>query len=246
MSLLKALRSDDSIAAEKDSIGGNAALESGLYPLNVALAYLETATTGAMALVLSLKTQTGSTIRQKLWMVSGKDKGNKNYYEDKDGAKHYLPGFNLANSLALLTVGKELSELDTEEKVINVYSSAAKAEVPTKVAMVTALLGQDILAGVLKQTVDKTQKNDAGVYIPTGDTRDENEIDKFFRARDRMTTAEIRAEATEAAFADAWEGKNTGVTRNKAKGAGSGNAGTAGAPRAAGGAAKKPAVSLFA
>ena len=121
----------------------------------------------------------------------------------------------------------------------------AKAEVPTKVEVLMDLLGQEIIAGVIKQTVDKTKKNEAGAYEATGETRDENDIDKLFRAKDRMTTAEIRAQAETATFIDTWSNKWTGQTKNKAKGA----SGTAGAPQAAAGApaaAKKPTTSLFA
>ena len=141
--------------------------------------------------------------------------------------------------------------METEQKVVNVYSSEAKAEVPTKVDVLVDLLGKDILVGVIKQTVDKTRKNEAtGQYDPTGETRDENEIDKLFRARDRMTTAEIRAQAPEAVFAATWESKWAGKTKDKTKKAG----GTAGVPKGtsaafagaqAAAAAKKPATSLF-
>lgn len=245
MNMLATLTTDSSIADEKDSVGGNGPLESGLYTAKVALAYITKSAGGALGLVLNFKTEAGKEIRQTLWMTSGTAKGCKNYYE-KDGEKHYLPGFNHANSLALLTVGKEISALETETKVVNVYSAEAKAEVPTKVEMLMDLLGQDIIVGLIKQTVDKTKKNEStGVYEPTGETRDENEIDKLFRARDRMTTAEIRAQAETATFIDTWDAKFSGQTRMKAKGA----AGTAGAPKAAAGApaaAKKPTTSLFA
>lgn len=246
MSLLQNLKSDETIAQERDSVGGNGPVESGLYKSVINLAYLTKSGGGAIGLVLAAKSDTGREIRQTLWMTSGTAKGGQNYYLDKDGAKQYLPGFNLANSLALLTVGKELSDLGTETKVVNAYSPEAKAEIPTKVEMIVDLLGKDIIIGVIKQTVDKTKKNDAtGVYENTGETRDENEIDKFFRARDRMTTAEIRAQATEAAFIDTWDAKWTGKTRDRSKGTGA--AGTAGAPKAPGAAAtRKPATSLFA
>lgn len=245
MSLLKALTTDSTIAAEKDSVGGgNNPVESGLYDSVIGMAYIQKSKGGALGLFLTLKTADNKEIRQTLWMTSGDAKGNKNYYE-KDGEKFYLPGFNAANSLALLTVGKEISELDTEQKVINLYSFDAKAEVPTKVDVVMELLNQDIIAGILKQTVDKNTKNEStGAYEATGETRDENEVDKFFRAKDKLTTAEIRAGATEPVFYTTWGDKNTGVTKVKAKGAAAG--GTAGAPKAAGtpGTAK-PGKSLF-
>ena len=243
MSALKNLTSDASIANEKDSVGGGGVLESGLYPATVTLAYVTKSSGGATGLVLHAKTSMGRDIRQTLWMTSGTAKGAKNYYE-KDGQKSYLPGFIAANALALLATGKEISELDTEVKVVNVYNYDAKAEVPTKVDVPVDLMGKEIIIGLMKQTVDKTAKNEAGEYLPTGETRDENEIDKFFRAADKMTTAEIRAAANEPAFYATWDSKYTGVVRIKASKA----AGTAGAPKAFGGgvAMKKPATSLFA
>ena len=249
MSILSALATDDSINTEKDSVGSSfGPIDSGLYNMNVSLAYLKTANSGALALSLELKSDAGQIVRQDLWMTSGTAKGGKNYYE-KDGEKFYLPGFIMANSLALLTLGKEIGQLETEPKVINLYSSEAKAEVPTKVDMFTDLLGKDIIAGIIRQTVDKNVKDGAGNYVPSGETRDENEIDKFFRTRDRKTTAEVRAQAEAAVFIDTWNEKWAGKVRNKAKGA----SGTSGAPKpgigmsAAGNnaATKKPATSLF-
>lgn len=252
MSIFANLTSDASIANEKDSVGGGSKiLESGLYNCTVAMAHATTSAGGAMGLVLTLKTDEGKEVRQTLWMTSGTAKGCKNYYEGKDGQRNYLPGYIQANSLCLLTAGKEITQMDTETKVINLYSPEAKSEVPTKVEVLMDLLGQEILVGLIKQNVDKTKKNDAtGVYEPTGETKEENEIDKFFRARDRMTTAEIRAQAEKAAFVDTWATKWTGVTKEKAKGAAA--AGTAGVPKVSGGvmaaaaAAKKPTTSLFA
>ena len=243
MSILSSLASDASIAQETDSLGGNSALESGLYAAKVAMAYINKAASGAMGLVLNLKTADNREVRQTLWMTSGTAKGGKNYYE-KDGEKHFLPGFIHANALALLTTGKEISELETETKVVKIYSTEAKAEVPTKTEVLMDLIGQDILVGLIKQKVDKTQKNDDGVYIATGEFREENEIDKLFRATDRMTTAEIRGQAAEATFADSWEAKWAGKTKDKSKGAPAG----AGKPSAANSgsmATKKPATSLF-
>lgn len=248
MSLLSNLKTQEDIANERDSVGSGGPLESGCYPSTISLAYITKSAGGAMGLVLSLKTDSGRDLRQTLWMTSGTTKGCLNYFIDKEGKKQYLPGFNLANSLALLSVGKEIADLEPETKVVNVYNPDVKAEVPTKVDMLTELLGQPIIAGVIKQIVDKTQKADDGSYVPTGETREENEIDKFFRARDRMTTSEIRAQETEATFIDKWIAKWEGKTRNKAKGA-DGATGTAGAPKLAAkapAATKKPTTSLFA
>ena len=243
--MLANLASDSSIAEEKDSVGSGGPMDSGLYMSTITMAYLSKSSGGAQGLVFSAKTDDGKEFRQTLWMTSGDAKGNKNFYE-KDGVKSYLPGFNHANSIALLTVSQEIGAIATEEKVVKVYSYEAQAEVPTKVQVFTDLIGKQILLGVIKQTVDKTKKDDHGVYQPTGETREENDLDKVFRARDRMTTSEVRGKAIDASFADVWTDKWAGKVKNKSKG-GSGVAGVAGAPKAGGAAAsKKPTTSLFA
>lgn len=245
MSLLAALTTTDEIATAKDSVGGGFRVrDSGLYPLKVALAYVTKASSGALALNVTFKDDEGE-VRQQFWMTSGTAKGGHNYYTDKQGQKQYLPGFIHANALTLLTLGKEIGALDTEKKVINLYSAESKAEVPTQVDMLMDLVGQEVLVGLIKQTVDKNIKDAAGNYIPSGETREENEVDKIFRLKDKMTEAEIRAQAEQANFFAVWEQKWAGKVKDKTtKGA---NTGTAGAPRqaAAAGGNSRPTTSLF-
>ena len=243
MSFLKNLKSDDSIQTESDSLGGSTLLESNVYPCKITLAYLTTSDGGAMALNIRAKTEDDKEIRQQFWMTSGTANGCKNYYEDKNGEKKYLPGFLMANALSLLTTGKEISEQDTEEKVVPLWSTAVKMEVPTKVPMFMDMLNKDVILAVLKQTVDKTTKNDRGEYVPTGETREENEVDKIFHAETRMTTAEIRGKAEKATFIDQWTAKWAGKTKNKSKGAD--GAVKSGAPKTSVTINVKPTSSLF-
>lgn len=243
MSLLKQIKTDDSIQTEKDSVGGGGLLNSGVYNFTIQNAYVIKADSEAIGVVVNLETEDKKRLKQTFWITSGKAKGGLNTYTDKKGETHYLPGFVMANALTLLTVGQEINELDTESKTISIYNYEAKGEVPTKVDMIMDLVGKQITAGVIKQTVDKTAKNDAGAYAPTGETREENEIDKFFRTSDKMTTAEIRAKAETATFVTTWTEKWTDKVKDKT----SKVAGTAGAPKAAGAGAStpKPKQSLF-
>jgi hypothetical protein len=252
MSLLASLKTDDNVQQETDSVGGGYILESGMYPLTVTMAYLQKSAGGALGLFLHFKSDDGKELRETLWVTSGDTKGNKPYYENRQGEKAYLPGFNMANSLCLLTVGKELGELTPEDKVIKVYSPEAKAEVPTQVPVLMELLNQRVLGAVMKQLVDKQAKGSDGAYHPTGETRESNEIDKFFREKDQLTTSEIRAGATEPGFIKTWKEKWAGVTRDKTDKNAVKAAGIAGAPKVSplfgGGAAittQKPTQSLF-
>lgn len=233
------LKTDESIQQEADVLGGYSALESDVYDFAINMAYVDHSKSGAMSLNLICKDRHGNNLRQTLWMTSGKDKGCLNYFVDRDGKKQYLPDFNKANAIALLTVGKEISELAPETKVINVYDFDQRKELPKEMPVVTELVGQEITFGVLKQIVDKNIKDDKGNYVPSGETREENVIDKVFRTADQKTVAEIRAEQDTAVFYDMWIGKNRGVTRNRAKGV------AAGASTGQTASAAKPKESLF-
>jgi hypothetical protein len=247
MSLLSNLSktADETINNEKDTVGGGGVLDSALYPATIDIAYLEKKQSGALFLNVHLKTDDGRMHREGLCIASGDAKGNKSYYE-KNGQRFFLPGFNHASSMALLSAGKELAEMDTEKKTIKLYNFDAGKEMPQDVDMVTDLVGQRIIVGLQKQIVDKRQKADDGSYQPTGETREVNEIDKVFRERDRLTTAEVRAGAEEATFYATWDAKWTGQVRNKASAANDGNGnggGVAGVPKAGG--STKPKSSLF-
>lgn len=246
MSLLKNVKSQEGVEQEKDVLGGAGVLDSGAYPFKVGMAYVAKSEGGAVGLFLTFKGENNKEVRQTLWMTSGDKKGNKNTYQDKNGKDQYLPGYLLANSLSQLTTGKEIGDLEEEEKVINLYSYELKKEVPTKALVLTELLNQDIVVGLIRETVDKTKETSPGSkeYVATGETRDQNEIEKFFCGKEdylNMTLTEVQAKAEKAEFYSKWVEKNTGVTKNKAKGA----SGTAGAPKAAAGGTAKPSKSLF-
>lgn len=216
--MLDNLRTDSTVENEEDFLGGGI-LDSNLYDFVVNMAYFDVSKGGANSLNLELKTAKGQTMRTTLWITSGTAKGCKNYYEDKNGKRRYLPGFNQANAICMLGINKEISNVAPEKKVIKVYDFDAKKEVPQEKDVIMELIGAEITCGVIKQVVDKNVKNASGDYVASGETREENEIDKVFRTSDGFTVAELRAKETVAAFKDKWEAKHAGVTRNRAKGA---------------------------
>lgn len=225
--LLSGLQSQEGVEGEKDSLGGGGLLDSGIYLLTIKNAFLTVSKGGAIGLVLQTETDTGRRFDNTEWMTSGTAKGRKNTYT-RDGKEHYLAGFNNANAICLLTVGKEISAMVTEKKVVKLFKEGK--EEPTEVDMLTELQGKQFYAGILRQTVNKNEQNDAGDYVPTAETRDENVVDKIFRLRDKKTVHEIRTQVETAEFFDGWDKKNTGVTRDKVKKV---EGATAGAPGAA-------------
>jgi hypothetical protein len=246
------LQEDSSITTmDTDSLGPSfGPLESALYDMTIKYAYWTESKGGALALNIDANGPNGENLRQTLWTNSGTDKGGKNYFFKKDkktgkntGEKIYLPGFVIANSIALLAAKKKIGALAVEEKTILLYDYTAKKEVPTKVQMVTELLGKTVTLGIIKNVVDKTAKNDmSGNYEPTGETRFENEIDKAFRTSDGKTVAEIMAKSDTAEFKQRWADKWNDQVNDKSKGTGAVSGSPASAPKTG---AAAPVESLF-
>jgi hypothetical protein len=229
--ILSGLTTEADIQTETDSVGTSfAPLESALYALKIILAYITVSAGEAMCLNVLFETPDKNQLRQQFWMTSGKKKGKRNFYEKKNpttGAmeKHYLPGFNQANGLALLTCNKGINTLKTEVKTIKLYDYITKSEQPQDVDMVMELIGKETSAGVIKQIVDKNVENaaydakkpigpDNMEYIPSGITRIENEVDKLFHT-DGRTITEIKADVAEPTFRDTWLERWEGKLKDK-------------------------------
>lgn len=216
MTILAALATDNAIEVDGDSLGGSPRIEeTNVYDCTIDVAYLRTANSGALALEVHMTSEQGANVRQTLWMTSGTAKGGNNFYTDKSGKRKYLPGFIAANDLALLAANKEIGSIETEEKVVKLYDYTAKEEVPTKVQMFSDLIGKPVKAGIQLCLEDKNVKNDAGVYVPSGETRNTMEVSKFFYAETGVTVTEAKAGVKEGEFINRWIEKNAGSIRDK-------------------------------
>lgn len=223
------LKSNEEIEHEGDSLGGGSyTVATDTYKLAADMAYFSKSKGGALSFNVVLKGQNGETVKQTWWVASGDAKGNKNFYTDKKGKNHYLPDFSAANNFCLLACGKEISALKVEEKQIKLYDFAERKEVPTKKDVAMEVLGKEVVVAVEKQIVDKTANDGSGNYLPTGETREQNQIVKSFSAKDNRSAAEIRAEVDTAEFHDAWVEKNKGTVNDMSTGVAAG--GTDGAP----------------
>lgn len=218
MSIFANLAPVEGVEKDTDSIGGRGPWTSGVYPTTLAMAYVEISKGGATGIVLHLKNETGQELRQTLWVASGNAKGNKHYYETQSGERKNLPGFSLFRALTKMVLNKEPHEISTEEKVIKKWSKEAGAEVPTQVQVIVDLLDQPIVAGVIKQIVDKNVQNQAGDYVPSGETREENEVDKFFHAGTNMTMTEAEGGLTEGVFIESWKARWEDEVRDRSTG----------------------------
>ena len=243
MSVLGNLAVSDDIQESRDTVGGNGPLDSGVYPATIKAVYLKKSAGGALSANIHMDIE-GREIRQALWITSGDAKGNRNYYE-RDGQKRYLPGFELFRSLSLMTTGKEPSDLEPEDGVMKLWNPDEKKELPTEVPLVKELTGAQIQVGLMRERVDKTERADDGSYVPTGETREQNEVDKFFHAENGLTLVEALAGETEGKFINTWRDKWTGQVRDKSTGGTEAPAGSAPATPAANTGATAPKKSLF-
>jgi len=191
-----------------DTLGGGVfTQDTGLYPMIVDMAYLGKSAGGAMSLNLHMKMADDikKVVRQTLWVTSGDAKGNKNYYV-KDGKKYLLPGMIQADQISLITTGKHIGALTTEEKTIKLWDFASRSEKPTKVNALTDMIGKPILVGLHKCRENKRTDDGSGNYVDTNAERVFNEIHRIFFP-DGFSVAEKQAEAEEAVFAKKWKEK---------------------------------------
>ncbi len=229
----------------KDTLGGFSVLDSDVYGAEIVLAYAGEAASKAKSMTFHFKLDNGQEYRETIYVTSGQAKGCKNYYE-RDGKKIPLPGYVVANDIALLASGHSLGDQDFEEKVVKLYDFDAKGEVPTKVSVATSLLGKRVKLGILKQIEDKNVKDANGNYVPSGETRETNAIDKVFHDDTNRTVSEIIAKQDEATFQEKWVNRNQGQVRDRSKGASGGKSGAPGSSGGAGGgSAPKATKSLF-
>lgn len=232
MNVLSGMATDTSIAGEQDVINkGWQPLASAIYVFKIMAMYLGEAASGSRSVTVHLKSQTGVDVRQTLYVTSGREKGQLNYYVDsRTQEKRFNPSFLIADAICKLTVGKGVGELPTEKKIVKLRKDGK--EVEEEVDMLVDVIGQDISIGLLHQIDDvkaKTGEKDANgkdIYAPTGETRPSNVIDKVFRTADMFTVPEILANKTVADFYHQWEKSWNGQVNDISKGL----PGNAGAP----------------
>lgn len=234
MSLFANVKQANNVVQEEDKLGGGFnPLESGIYTATISHAYVSESQRGALAVNFEFDID-GHKLNETMYVTNA---NKANTYKDKTtGENKYLPSFITANDIALITTSQELFDLGQEDKVLNLYDFAQGKKVPSEVPVITDMTGKKVKLAVLKETVDKTAKNDSGDYVPTGETRVQNSIAKVFHPTKDLTVNEARA-GSEANFINQWADKYAGQTIDKSKGV-KGSSKT--------GATKKPASSLFA
>jgi len=169
------------------------AVETDIYPGTIKAMFNRGSTKSkAMSIVVMLDVG-GKELLSQTWVTNGD--GGVTYKDKKDGDKpKNLPGFNQMNTLALLITGKALGELAVEERTLKLWDATAKAEVNQVVDCYTELHGEKVMVAIQKQIVDKeklVEGSNPPKYEPTGETREVNEVVKYFPDGKLVTISEI-------------------------------------------------------
>lgn len=218
MSIFSAVQNANLTTKEEDVLGGNFTVPSNVYPAIVKLAYVDKSAKGAINVVFDFAI-----------LVNGKERNHKEtiyisnaagfftYQDKKTGEDKPMPGFVTVDTICKAITGKSITQMTTEKKLVKIYDYTQKAEVPQEKEVLMDLVRGKLELGIQELTVDKTAKSDTGEYVPTGETRDINEVSKVF-TEDGLTLVEKEAGATEAKFKAAWIKQYADKKINKAKG----------------------------
>ena len=232
--------SNDGLEEAKDTLGGFSSLDSDVYEGVIKIAFAGQSAKGAHSVTFHVDLN-GREYRETLYVTN---RDGQNWYHPKvkgvpdTTKKNPLPGFTTANDIALLASGFGLADLAVEERVIKLWDKDANAEVNTKVNAFVDLSGKPIKLAILKQIVDKNVDDGQGNYVPSGETREENVIDKAFHAETGRTVTEVKSGQVQTGeFIQKWLDKNKGEVRDRSTK--EANGAKTGRPGAAGGTAPK-------
>jgi hypothetical protein len=233
MGLFDGLTDTTEMEQAEDRLGGGfQAIPTDVYDATVKVIYGITSKGGAKGLTVVLDVD-GNEVSETIYYTK---KTGENFYIDKKTEKRTpLPGFTTVNDLALLITGHPLSKQETEEKIVKIYDFESRKELPTPVQVLTALTGKAVKLGIQREIVDKNKQNDAGQYVPTGETRTQNTISKVFHAETGKTVPEFEAKVEEAVFMEAWQARYGGKDKDSSTGASGAGGGNTGSGRPGGG-----------
>lgn len=241
----------DNLEQAEDRVGGFTPFESDIHTGEIKAFYGGKSPGGAKFIQLIVAVD-GKEYRETVYVTN---KQGQNFFHPKDKAgnrdtskKVPLPGFTIINDIALVTVGKELHQLDFEDKVVNVYDFDAKKELPKTVPMAMEVIGEKVSLGIL-QILESKKTKQGDEYVATNEDRTVNTINKVFHTESQMTVVEAQEGAESAAFWDKWLTSNKGKVQDKRdKNPQAGNAGRPPKPGAAPTSTSEsasPAKSLF-
>ena len=239
----------DDAGIDDDYIRSGGAVETDIYEGTIKAMFNRGSTKSKAMSIIVILDVAGREVMSQTWVTNGD--GGITYKDKKNGDKlKNLPGFNQMNTLALLVTGKALGELSMEERTLKLWDATARAEVNQVVDCYVDLHGEKVQVAIQKQIVDKeklVEGSNPPRYEPTGETREINEVVKYFPAEKLVTISEVahyvksigesfddlveagkllkvisKTPAEAGTYAEQWLNQNKGNTWNRSKAGGSG------------------------
>ena len=230
---------NDQAAKPTDRVGGYTVPESGIYDFIVKIAYTTATARGGMALTLVGMQGEAERTYTLYPIIAQKDANGKpvldakgvpvqtNMYMRKDGTRHYLEDFLIADSLAKIAAGVPLSNLMPVDLIVDIQDYATKTKVATTVKGWKEFQGRPIKVAVQRLIENKKIKS-GNDWVVTNETQQKSKLVKILDSATSRTTLEIETGITEAVYAPdwlkLWKGKDVDNTVKTA------NAGVAGMP----------------
>lgn len=204
--------SSDGLEQQEDRLGGYTVFPTGIYTGTVKMAYGIQSQHGAKGVQLILDLD-GKEYRETVYVTN---RNGENFFLNKQDAskKVPLPGFTTINDICAVTTELALADQDVEEKMVKVYDTNTKTEVPKAVPTLVNLLGKTVSVAINENIENKTVQQN-GKYVPVAEERRTNTIEKVFHTESKMTVAELMRGDGKADFWDKWAEKYTGQARDK-------------------------------
>lgn len=232
----KDLKKDSSIQNDSDNIplaGG--LFDTGIYSAIIDVAYMITAPQkGTQGVVLHFKIG-DRTFRNTQWICTA-----DGTYTWKSGDRSgYWPGFVIVDEICSIVTGQDLENLpEPENKVLSIWNSQAKKEMPTEVPVMMNLQGGMLEVGIHRTMEDHWIEEHKTKWI------EKNELVKVFHT-DGLTVNEKASSAVNSATKIKWEMRYGNGLIDKRKASAGGEKYIRESTTLAGGKVTEPSKSLF-
>lgn len=204
---------NDGLEEAEDRLGGFQPLQSDIYTTKIKAFFAGESVNGAKSVTV-IADINGKEYRETLYVTN---RNGENFYLNKQDKtkKVPLPGFTTADDICLAATGVSLADQEWEEKVVKLYDSEAKKELPKAVMMAVDVLGKEVSLGIQLELSNKGVKQADGSYVDGPEERQSNTIAKVFHTETKMTMAEARQGKEAGEFWDSWLERNKGEVRDK-------------------------------
>lgn len=199
---------------EKDVLGGRKIYDSNVYSFTIKTAYFDKSKRGANNLNVLLTDADENTYKHIEYITNAK--GDNFYIDKKSGKKRKMPGMTKMDGLCELIQGVTLGKAEVESKVHNIYNYETSTEVPTPKMTLIDWAGKKVQVGMMRVLENKSVKttiDGLDKYVPVAETREINEITKWFDLSGK-TLKEGKADS-KAEFIKEWLKANKGIVRDK-------------------------------